>query len=328
MASALAAQYNLTTSTSFPFPSATLTPSAAVDHIVSHWSLGKGHIQDGETNIAFVADPFPNSPPISSSDISTNSDNSTVLGITYPQGSFSHETGGVQFYNLWNTTDGSTFGSMILSYEVAFDQDFDWVKGGKLPGLRGGLNSSGCSGGDSVPDGIDCFSSRVMWRKFAEGEVYAYVPTPNDLCDAKDVICNSDFGTSFSRGSFGFLSGRWLRLSMLVQLNNPPSIANGQVQLYYNDHLAMSKTGLQFRAIDSLSINGLFFSTFFGGSDSSWETPVTQHTYYRNIQLWGGSAVSNLTGEQVRSIGFVSLPNPFISLISSFLWILRILSFF
>jgi len=226
MASALAAQYNLTTSTSFPFPSATLTPSAAVDHIVSHWSLGKGHIQDGETNIAFVADPFPNSPPISSSDISTNSDNSTVLGITYPQGSFSHETGGVQFYNLWNTTDGSTFGSMILSYEVAFDQDFDWVKGGKLPGLRGGLNSSGCSGGDSVPDGIDCFSSRVMWRKFAEGEgaslracysekesliftlVYAYVPTPNDLCDAKDVICNSDFGTSFSRGSFGFLSGR------------------------------------------------------------------------------------------------------------------------
>ena len=170
MASALAAQYNLATSTSFPFPSATLTPSATVEHIVSQWSLGKGHVQDGESNIAFVVDPFPNSPPTSSSDPSNNNGNSTVLQVTYPQGSFSHETGGVQFYNLWNTTDGSTFGSMLLSYEVAFDQDFNWVKGGKLPGLRGGLNSSGCSGGDSLPDGIDCFSSRIMWRKFAEGE--------------------------------------------------------------------------------------------------------------------------------------------------------------
>ncbi|KAJ3570372.1 hypothetical protein NP233_g4459 [Leucocoprinus birnbaumii] len=327
MASALAAQYTLTTSTAFPFPSATLAPTDTVNHIVSQWSLGKGHIQDGESDVAFVQNPFPNSPPISSSDPAT-SGNSTVLQVTYPQGSFSQGTGGTQFYNLWNTTDGSTFGSMLLSYEMAFDSNFTWVKGGKLPGLRGGLDGTGCSGGDSVPNGVECFSSRVMWRKFAEGEVYAYIPTPNGLCKDKDVICNSDFGTSFNRGGFGFLPGQWLRISMLVQMNNPPNIANGQIQLYYNDRLAISQTGLQLRSADSLSINGLYFSTFFGGSDSSWATPTNQHTYFRNIQMWGSSAVSNLTGDPVQSSGFITTPTPLISLLflsSVYLWILSFL---
>ena len=58
---------------------------------------------------------------------------------------------------------------MLLSYEVAFEANFDWVKGGKLPGLRGGLATSGCSGG-SKSNGGSCFSSRVMWRQNGAGE--------------------------------------------------------------------------------------------------------------------------------------------------------------
>lgn len=60
-----------------------------------------------------------------------------------------------------------------------------------------------------------------------------------------------------------------------------------------------------------------FHRTFFGGegisndnshstnsylgADESWATPNTTHTFFRNIQLWGGSAPSNLTGAQVGS---------------------------
>jgi hypothetical protein len=58
---------------------------------------------------------------------------------------------------------------MMVSYELAFDSNFDWVKGGKLPGLRGGLNSTGCSGGNQA-DGLSCFSTRLMWRRDGEGE--------------------------------------------------------------------------------------------------------------------------------------------------------------
>ena len=35
------------------------------------------------------------------------------------------------------------------------------------------------------------------------------------------------------------------------------------------------------------------------GSDTSWATHVTTHTYFRNVQLWGSSSPSNLTGSLV-----------------------------
>jgi hypothetical protein len=161
----LVSLYGLATSTQFAFPTATQSAQDSDALIVRDWSLGKGRIQDNPQNLQFVADPFPNRPVPG---LPAN-ESGPVLQATYPQGSYSHETGGSQFYNLWNTTDGSKFQTMMVSYEVAFDTGFDWVKGGKLPGLRGSLNSNGCSGGNE-PDGKDCFSTRVMWRKNGAGE--------------------------------------------------------------------------------------------------------------------------------------------------------------
>jgi hypothetical protein len=39
--------------------------------------------------------------------------------------------------------------------------------------------------------------------------------------------------------------------------------------------------------------------TFFGGSDSSWSTPHETYTYFRNIQLYGGTGASKLKGKKV-----------------------------
>ncbi|KAL0955917.1 hypothetical protein HGRIS_002108 [Hohenbuehelia grisea] len=162
---ALASQYGLATSTSMPFPTATQSNSDAQNLLVSQWSLGKGRIQDGAGNLAFVDDPFPSKPAPGA----TRNVTGPVMSVTYPAGSSSHDTGGTQLYTLWNTTDGSTFQTMMVTYEVAFDSNFDWVKGGKMAGLRGGINSTGCSGGHEA-DGKDCFSIRLMWRKNGLGE--------------------------------------------------------------------------------------------------------------------------------------------------------------
>lgn len=252
-ATTLASLYSLTTSTSIPFPTATLSNSDAQSFIKKGWSLSKGKIQQGGGNIAFVADPFSNkSAPASTANLT-----GPVLQVKYPAGQVGSEASGMQLFSLWNTTDGSTFQSMLLTYEVAFDADFDFVKGGKLPGLRGGPDPDGCSGG-SAANGSNCFSSRLMWRKAAAGEgtsysclslhglsplhqisilslpiahycvvscwhigndmsradtcwclVYAYIPTPNNICSNSDFRCNSDgFGTSIDRGSFSFVPGQ------------------------------------------------------------------------------------------------------------------------
>ncbi|KIJ18898.1 polysaccharide lyase family 14 protein [Paxillus involutus ATCC 200175] len=289
----LAAQYSLTTSTTMPFPTATQASTDAQSFITSQWSLSQGHIQNGGSDIAFVNDPFPNDPTPGSP--GGTSFPGPVLQVTYPAGSYSEGSGGAQWYSLWNTTDGSSFNSMVLSYEIAFDSSFQWVQGGKLPGLRGGSDVYGCSGGVE-PNGTDCFSTRLMWRKNGAGEVYAYMLTPNNLCSDNNILCNSDYGVSISRGSFGFAAGQWSRVTLLVQMNNPPDVANGNVVFYFNDVLALTQSNLQFRSATDVDIGGIFFSTFFGGSDSSWATPQTVHTYYRNFQLFGSSSASTLTG--------------------------------
>jgi len=300
----LAAQFTLTTSTTLPYPTATASSGDTQALLISGWGLSKGHLQNGGSDLAFIDDPFPNNPAPGSTTASTG----PVLEVTYPAGSFSGNTGGAQFVNLWNTTASGGFQSMLLSYEVAFDENFDWVKGGKLPGLRGGKSDTGCSGGNEST-GLDCFSTRIMWRTNGQGEAYAYIPSPNNLCsEKKNVICNDDFGISLSRGSFTFQSGQWNHIALLVQLNNPVDVANGNVEVYFNNVQAFAQQDLQIRASDSVTAGGLFFSTFFGGSDSSWSTPNTTHTYFRNMQLWGSSNPSTLTGAKVTNSGTLLSP--------------------
>ncbi|KAF8580440.1 polysaccharide lyase family 14 protein [Ramaria rubella] len=292
----IAAAYSLTVSTTLPFPTSTLAAPDSGDFVVTNWNLNKNKIQNQPDDLAFVADPFPTSslPP------ATPSANNTgpVLQVTYPSGSFGDSNGGAQFYSFFN--DSTSPQTMLLSYEVAFDSGFQFVKGGKLPGLRGGPITNGCEGG-SEPNGTDCWSTRMMWRSAGAGEVYAYILDSNKLCDQSNIICDSDFGTSISRGSFSFAAGEWNRISMLVQLNNPGDVANGNVLLYYNDIQAIQQGNLQMRSSTNVFAGGLFFSTFFGGDDSTWASPTTQHSFFRNFQLWLSDRPSNSTGSQVSS---------------------------
>ena len=69
--------------------------------------------------------------------------------------------------------------------------------------------------------------------------------------------------------------------------------------LSYNNVQALDEQALQYRAASSVSVGGLYFSTFYGGSDSSWAPSSDTNAYFRNFQLWGSSAASNLTGAKV-----------------------------
>ena len=164
----IASQFHLSTSTSLPFPSATQSNTNTQNTLADGWSLNKGRIQQGSDNVAFVPDPFPGFQlPSSTVSSSSSSSSGPVLQVTYAKGGFGSQGSGTQFYSLWNST-GDPFKTALLTYEVAFDSTFDWVKGGKLPGLRGGPDANSCDGG-SASDGT-CFSTRVMWRKSGDGE--------------------------------------------------------------------------------------------------------------------------------------------------------------
>jgi hypothetical protein len=197
----------------------------------------------------------------------------TVLRTSYPAGSASRGVddapeGGMQAY----LERPEPVDVLDLTYQVRFPEGFDFVKGGKLPGLYGGTEHSG---GD-IPDGTSGLSTRYMWRTGGEGEVYAYLAT------------SKEDGTSLGRGCWTFTPGEWTTLRQRVQLNSPDA-TDGRISVWQNDRLVLDKGGLQFRTTDQLQIEGLFFSTFFGGGDESWASPTDQNVEFAGFTLAEGS---------------------------------------
>lgn len=206
-------------------------------------------------------------------EIRDDADMGTVLRVSYPAGSASPSVsrennvalGGAQFYAELGIQPQT---ALHLSYDLRFSDNFDFVKGGKLPGLYGG---DGNSGGD-IPNGTDGFSTRFMWRRDGDGEVYAYLP-------------DSDrHGTSIGRGAWQFEPGTWHHLEQEVVLNRP-SAADGSVKVWFDGEPVLEEDGLVFRTIDRLKLNGLFFSTFFGGGDPSWATPKDVYIDFANFSV-------------------------------------------
>lgn len=278
----------MSASTSLALPVQTASTSDTLSYMVNNWSLASNKVSFGAPDLTFVEDP------------SNGTTDGSVLSVFYPAGSFSHSsglvTGGAQFYAqpLVSSPSNSSQGgaSALLSYSVYFPSNFSWVQGGKLPGLRGGPSTTGCSGG-SQADGTTCFSTRLMWRTSGVGEVYAYIPTSSSLCKETNVICNSDFGTSFGRGSFSFQLGAWNQVTLYVALNNPSTTNNGIIQLWFNGVQVLKFTNVELRSADSLNgIGGIFFSTFFGGSDPTWATGKNQSTYYKDMVLFSSDQAS------------------------------------
>jgi len=93
------------------------------------------------------------------------------------------------------------------------------LSGGKLPGLYGGKTS--CTGGDPA---VDCFSTRLMFRKNGAGEVYLYAnreAQDPSICNTKihpNNECNPTYGWSLDRGAFTFQTGQWTNVEGTTQL--------------------------------------------------------------------------------------------------------------
>ena len=116
--------------------------------------------------------------------------------------------------------------NVSFSYSLFFEDGFNFVKGGKLPGLYGG--KSACSGGSAAEN---CFSTRLMFRKDGAGELYLYAPREKQvdaLCELGPLsYCNSVYGMSIGRGSWTFKTGQWTDVRQDVWLNTPGKADGG-----------------------------------------------------------------------------------------------------
>nr|BAL22352.1 alginate lyase [Littorina brevicula] len=216
-----------------------------------------------------------------------------VLRVHYDKGSYSktHDKArGAAFYS--HVTSSHT--AMMLSYDIFFSSNFDFVKGGKLPGLWGGTTTGTCTGGHRADT---CFTTRFMWRADGQGEVYAYIPKTqrSDFCDDSHVECNDHYGNSLGRGTWHFKKNHWQNIAQYVHLNTPGK-TDGYIRVFLDGHKVYEIKDIAVRAKDSVKIDGMIFSTFFGGSDSEWASKQSCYTYFRNFVLSMDSSHPTIIG--------------------------------
>ncbi|CAO3669783.1 unnamed protein product [Rhizopus stolonifer] len=210
--------------------------------------------------------------------------NDYVLRVKYNAGSRNPEgnlVGGLGFLAEPLTVSKNSK-QVVFQYSVYFPKGFKFVKGGKLPGVFGGNGE--CTGGD---ESGSCYTSRLMWRDNGLGEIYAYLPhgkQRSDICDNKINICNSDYGYSLGRGQFEFKTNAWTTVRQVIDLNTINK-QNGRMRLYVNGVKKVDVNRVVIRTSSTPKTIGIMFHTFFGGSDNTWRTPVTQYSYFKNFKF-------------------------------------------
>jgi hypothetical protein len=189
------------------------------------------------------------------------------LRVHYPAGGVGPSEGGAQFL----VPLAGNHQELYCAYRIRFESKFDFVKGGKIPGLSGGNHPTGCSG---KPSGSDGFTARMMWREGGAAVQYVYYP---DQAEA----CGDDFAWNVGQ-TRAFKSGQWYSLEHHVVLNTGDQ-ANGVMQAWFDGELALDRKDVRFRSVDSVKVDSFYFSTFFGGSGADWAPPADEYVDFDDV---------------------------------------------
>jgi hypothetical protein len=188
-------------------------------------------------------------------------DGETWVRVTYREG----EVGGHAKF----MTNHGPLERAYLEYKLRFAEDFDWVLGGKLPGFMGGQVTN-----KVVPDGTDGWSARFMWREGGQGSVYSYHPDQG-----------GPWGETFRLDNFWFQKGVEHTIGLEVVMNTPGQY-DGIIRTWLDGVLVVEETDMRFRDIPDLHIDGIVFSTFFGGGTDKWAPTKDEHIDFGDFKLY------------------------------------------
>jgi hypothetical protein len=186
-----------------------------------------------------------------------------------------------------NFTAGSLTGPMwrmripnqlvyYCEYKVFFPTNWSQGKGGKLPGLAGGVNANPSTGGEPVT-GYNGWSARMMWGANKKLRQYVYhVDMPNTYGDSRDWrINNADVIPA---------GGQWHTIRHKVTMNTGSNY-NGRIEGWFNGTKALDWQGLRFRLTDTFAINCFLFHNFYGG-DSTFAPTSNTEIYFDDVKIW------------------------------------------
>ena len=271
--------------------------------VLSDWGLGSGEDKDGdgipddcddviqETTLIFTAD-FQHHKPGAYSEfmldddwnnpswsngveegrvsvVRTDQESNIALAVLYPEGEYGTSQTGAQ----WKLDLEGSYEHVRVSYRLRFTNDFDFVRGGKLPGLIGGDGNTG--GG--IPNGTDGWSARIMWR--TDGAITQYVYHPD-----QPENYGEDLPWKIDDQQAHFAIDQWHTVTHEIRMNTPGN-NDGSITTWLDGIPALQAENMRFRDIDDFAIDHLYFSTFFGGSNSTWSTTKDEVIYFDDFRI-------------------------------------------
>ena len=194
-----------------------------------------------------------------------------ALTVEFPAHTYGSEKNGA----VWRLQFNSSYSAVEVRFDVMFKKGFDFVRGGKLPGLFGGKGNTG----GNKPSGDDGFSARMMWREDGRVVQYLYYPDQPDRYGHQIPWTDATTGRQIQ-----FVPGKWHTVVHQLSINTPGK-RDGRLHAFFDNQPVLKMDSIRFRDTDTFSIDGFMFSTFFGGGDTSWQTTANETVYFDNFRI-------------------------------------------
>jgi hypothetical protein len=185
---------------------------------------------------------------------------SLAMAVGLPKGSASpHRAsgtkGGMSF--PWEPRALSGKASACLAYHVFFPADFDFGRGGRLPGL----------GGAEPGEHGDGFVASLVWRPNGGGSAGVRV---NKGGNSQTTIQE--------RSDFTYPRGRWVRLEQEVVLN-APNASDGVLRVWVDGVLTVERTDATYRSKAGVTLSSVMADAHYSGGDAAGSAP-------KDTKLW------------------------------------------
>jgi len=196
-------------------------------------------------------------------------DGKKVMKHFYPEGhwgvgtEWSNKVGGtgVNIFSVMNNTSG--WDELYLTYNIFFEDGFDWGLGGKLPGLASIPEPHGLDGPTEDEGAIGI----MMWQPNGKLKFYCYF--------------HEDFTYQYGRGPViptSLETGKWYNITVRL-VNSSPWAKDGLMEIFIDGVLDMTWNNIQTREKSEMMLQTIFFNTFQGGGDDSY-APDNDGTMY------------------------------------------------
>ncbi len=214
---------------------------------------------------------------------------SQTLQLDFPANSLGPEEGGTH----WQSPLPVKYEEIYVSYDVMFMPGFQFARGGKLPGIKGGSPPM------TRPTGYDGFVAYMMFK--GDRPVF-YIYYPDNYLD--EYGATFEWGYNHAASEFQpskivleyasgapshFTPGKWHNITYRVVLNTVNASGgnfDGILEGYFDGKLVTQLSHVKFRNTTDIKIDKIVMMGFFGGSTDSWRNPIYEWIKLDNIMLY------------------------------------------